>query len=222
MGQIVRTISVKWFVALPFYFFTFLPLTAGNTLPKETAAHFCRLLVNDGEGRVSTLSSYIRSQQTATSDSLTLEQLFCNYVFQYDGWQTLRIFPHSNNGIVSWYAAIDKLPADLDPEHQKYIHDVFPHLAAEIEAGNWATVDAYITRMEQYQCRFGGSQQPTPNIQHLTPMIAASLILLFLLIPVLMTKRPFVSLSYITKGKPYEKDYRDRSSRMPRGQGDSR
>lgn len=185
MRQIVRNISARWFVVLPFYFFTFLPLTAHSILPKDIAAHFCRLLVNDGEGRVTTLSSYIRSQQTAASDSLTLEQLFCNYVFQYDGWQTLRIFPHSTNGQLSWYAATDALPSNLDSEHQKYIHEVFPHLAEEIKTGNWSTVDAYITRMEQYQCRFGSIQQPIANSPAL---IAAMLFLLFLLIPVLKKK----------------------------------
>ena len=198
MRQIVRHIAARWLVALPFYFFAFLPLTAQNVLPKATAAHFCRLLVNDREGRVCSLSSYIRSQQTATSDSLTLEQMFCSYVFQYDGWQTLRIFPHSTHGQVSWYASTDALPSDLDPEHQKYIHEVFQRLTAEVEAGHWEAVDAYIDRMEQYQCRFGGIQQPIANSQAL---IAGMLFLLFLLVPFLMTKRPLVSLSYRTKGK---------------------
>ena len=210
-------------MVLPFYFFTFLPLTADNTLPQETAAHFCRLLVNDREGRVCTLSSYIRTRQATTSDSLTLEQLFCSYVFQHDGWQTLRIFPHSANGQVSWYAAIDALPGDLDPEHQKYIHEVFQRLVAEVEASHWETVDAYIDRMAQYQCRFGHDIHSTLHTTHSTliPWIAGMLFLLFLLIPVMMTKRPPVSLSYITKGKPYEKDYRNRGTRMPCGQGDS-
>lgn len=192
MKQIVRTISVKWFMLLPFYFFTFLPLAAQNTLPKETAAHFCRLLVNDDEGHVCTISNYIRTHQTATSDSLTLQQLFTTYVFQYEGWKTLRIFPHCTEGRVKWYAATDALPSDLDLEHQKYIREVFLRLATEVEAGNWTQVDAYINRMEQYQCRFGSSSPSTfstPLATHI-PWIAVLLFLFFLFGPVLIIKRP--------------------------------
>ena len=85
-----------------------------------------------------------------------------NYVFDYQGWQTLRIFPHQKaDGIVEWYAPTDELPQDMSEEHQKYIHEVFPRLIAEIEAGNWDTADAYIDRMIQYQCQFGGSKLPS-------------------------------------------------------------
>ena len=192
MGRIVKTIMAKGFMLFPFYFFTFLPLAAQNTLPKETAAHFCRLLVNDDEGHVCTISNYIRTHQTATSDSLTLQQLFTTYVFQYEGWKTLRIFPHCTEGSVKWYAATDALPSDLDHEHQKYIREVFPRLATEVEAGNWTQVDAYINRMEQYQCRFGSSSPSTFNTPLAThiPWIAVLLFLFFLFGPVLIIKRP--------------------------------
>lgn len=194
---------------------------AGDTLPKETAAHFCRLLVNDGEGRVCTLSSYIRKHQTETSDSLTLEQLFTTYVFHYDGWKTLRIFPHSDGHQVNWYAATDALPSNLDQEHQRYIHEVFQRLAVEVEAGRWATVDAYIDRIVQYQCRFAAVPRRDASRQPIAGIVG-TLLFLFLLCPLLMTKRAHVSLSYITKQVTYEKNYRDRSSCMPCGQGDSR
>ena len=62
--------------------------------------------------------------------------------------------------MVSWYSAADKLPASMSSEHQKYIREVFPRLIAEVEAGHWSTVDAYIDRMIQYQCQFGGTKLP--------------------------------------------------------------
>ena len=158
--------------------------TLNVQLPKETAAHFCRLLVNDGEGRVSTISSYIRTHQATASDSLTLEQLFTNYVFQYEGWKTLRIFPHSTKDQVRWYAATDALPDDLDPEHQKYICEIFGRLSTEVEAGHWEAVNACINRMEQYQCRFGGVSRADTSRQPVT-WIVGSLFLLFLLFPAL-------------------------------------
>ena len=148
-------------------------------LPKATAAHFCRLLVCDGEGNISPISSYIRSHQTSPSDSLTQEQMFTTYVFNYDGWKTLRIFPHNAAGTVSWYASADTLPASMEAEHRKYIREVFLHLLPEIEAANWQTVDAYIDRMLQYQTTFGAPQHPsTPSLWPAVAIIAILTLLL--------------------------------------------
>ena len=91
-------------------------------------------------------------------DSLSVEQIFTGYVLLADGWQTMRLFPHQENSVISWYSATDELPASIDAEHQKYIREVFPRLVAEVQAGDWETVDAYIDRMIQYQCQFGGQK----------------------------------------------------------------
>ena len=133
----------------------------GETIPSAQAAHFCRLLLYDGE-TIMPMSVHARKLMSAT-DSLTAEQLFTSYVFYRDNWQALRIFPHAAaDGTVAWYSPADS-PASLDSEHQKYIHEVMPRLRQEILAGNWQTVDAYIDRMIQYQCRFG-SEPPRDNV----------------------------------------------------------
>ena len=93
-------------------------------------------------------------------DSLSVEQIFTGYILLADGWQTMRLFPHQENGVISWYSATDELPASINSEHQKYIHEVFPRLVAEVQAGDWKTVDAYIDRMIQYQCQFGSKKFP--------------------------------------------------------------
>ena len=93
-------------------------------------------------------------------DSLSVEQIFTGYILLADGWQTMRLFPHQENGVVSWYSATDELPASINSEHQKYIQEVFPRLIAEVQAGDWETVDAYIDRIMQYQCQFGGQKLP--------------------------------------------------------------
>ena len=136
-----------------------------TTLPQEQAKHFCQLMVCDNNNRVIPLHAYIRQQPLQQNDSLSIEQLFATYVFDYDGWQILRIFPHQKaDGTVVWYSATDALPQDMGIEHQKYIHEVFPRLLAEIQAGNWQTADAYIERMVQYQCKFGAtSTTATPS-----------------------------------------------------------
>ena len=127
-------------------------------LPEKQAAHFCQLFVSDNSS-LSTLSRRAH-QMIQPDDSLSVEQIFAGYILLADGWQTMRLFPHQENGAVSWYSATDELPASMDSEHQKYIREVFPRLAAEIQAGHWSTVDAYIDRMIQYQCQFGGQKLP--------------------------------------------------------------
>ena len=127
-------------------------------LPQAQAAHFCQLFVADGSS-VSTLAYHAR-KTIQSDDSLSVEQIFAGYVLLADGWQTMRLFPHLEDGVVSWYSATDELPASIDSEHQKYIREVFPRLVAEVQTGDWETVDAYIDRMIQYQCQFGGQKLP--------------------------------------------------------------
>ena len=144
---------------------------APEVIPKETAAHFCQLLINDN-GNIYPLSHQARrllspeySPQSTDSCIQTPEQLFTSYIFQEDNWQVLRLFPHlADDGTVSWYAPADDLPASLGTEHQKYIREVLPRLKAEVEACRWQTVDAYIDKMIEYQCQFGGkSRNTSPN-----------------------------------------------------------
>ena len=138
-------------------------------LPEKQAAHFCqlfvseRLRVGDGtSGMNSSLSTLSRRahQMIPPDDSLSIEQIFAGYILLADGWQTMRLFPHQENGAVSWYSATDELPVSIDSEHQKYIREVFPRLVAEVQLGHWSTVDAYIDRMIKYQCQFGGQKLP--------------------------------------------------------------
>ena len=151
-------------------------------IPQKQAVHFCRLFVSTNSS-VSTLSMQARkmiqlTEQRAPSelarkwssrdgrrrsqpdDSLSVEQIFAGYVLLADGWQTMRLFPHQENGAVSWYSATDELPASIDSEHQKYIREVFPRLVAEVQLEHWSTMDDYIDRMIQYQCQFGGQKLP--------------------------------------------------------------
>ena len=127
-------------------------------MPEKQAVHFCQLLISDGGSLSPILVHAHRTMQP--EDSLSVEQIFAGYVLLAYGWQTMRLFPHQENGVVSWYSATDELPVSIGSEHQKYIREVFPRLVAEVQAGDWETVDAYIDRMIQYQCQFGGQKLP--------------------------------------------------------------
>ena len=160
------------------------PVFASNprVLPQKQAAHFCRLLVNDGDGHIYPLSVYAhRLTMLLCHDDhygvYSAEQVFTGLIFFYDDWQqermpfsngqgrmlmeelhsgqTLRLFPHTKQKKTIWYAPTDQLPASLDKEHQKYIREVFSRLNALVQSSNWKAVDEFIDRMIQYQCRFG-------------------------------------------------------------------
>ena len=150
-----------------------------SVLPQKQAAHFCQLFVSESSS-LSTLSRRAH-QMIPADDSLSVEQIFAGYVLLADGWQTMRLFPHQEDGVVSWYSATDELPASIDAEHQKYIREVFPRLVSEVQLGNWSTVDAYIDRMIQYQCQFGGSKLPArPSSAALIGIFLLFLALIFL------------------------------------------
>lgn len=160
------------------------PVFASNprVLPQKQAAHFCRLLLNDGEGSIYPISVYARrlTMLLCHDDhygTFSAEQVFTGLIFFYDDWQqepmpfsngqgrvlmeelhsgqTLRLFPHTKQKKTIWYAPTDQLPASLDKEHQKYIREVFSRLNALVQSSNWKAVDEFIDRMIQYQCRFG-------------------------------------------------------------------
>ena len=148
-------------------------------IPQQQAAHFCQLFVSNNSS-VSTLSMQARRMIQA-DDSLSVEQIFAGYVLLADGWQTMRLFPHQEDGVVSWYSTTDELPHSIDSEHQKYIREVFPRLVAEVQAGDWETVDAYIDRMIQYQCQFGGKKlPPRPSSAAIIGIFLLFLALIFL------------------------------------------
>ena len=137
-------------------------------IPQQQAVHFCQLFVAERlrgmDTSLSTLSFRAKSRRSQPDDSLSVEQIFAGYVLLADGWQTMRLFPHQEDGVISWYSATDKLPSTMSSEHQKYIREVFPRLIAEVQAGHWSKVDAYIDRMIQYQCQFGSSKlSPRPS-----------------------------------------------------------
>ena len=148
-------------------------------IPQKQAAHFCQLFVSNNSS-LSTLSRRAY-QMIQADDSLSVEQIFAGYVLLADGWQTMHLFPHQENGVVSWYSATEELPHSIDSEHQKYIREVFPRLVAEVQAGNWSTVDAYIDRMIQYQCQFGGQKLPSrPSSAAIVGIFLLFLALIFL------------------------------------------
>ena len=178
--------------------------------PPSQAAHFCQLFIDDGGGHLYTLSTYaqhlvtILCGQPAYGD-LTAEQVFTGLVFFFDDWAqqpllhqadpavltvlqelhsgaTLRIFPHQSVEGVVWYAPTDQLPVNVGAEHRRYMQEVFCRLNGEVQAANWAAVDAYVDRMLQYQCRFGAvSAAPSaPASPYFVPAIVALIAALLL------------------------------------------
>lgn len=122
-------------------------------------------------------------------DSLSIEQIFVGFILQDANWQGMRFFPHHTANGVMWYSAADELPVSMSAEHQKYIHEVFPRMIAQAETGNWDSFDAYIDKMLQYQCQFGGSQAVSAALPSHLVSIA-----IFFIVVVLVSRFLFVLL----------------------------
>lgn len=156
-------------------------------IPKAQAARFCQLFLYDGHN-IMPLSHHARRLMKpnsrllpADSSQLTSEQMFATYVLYQDNWRSLRLFPHlATDGTVSWYAPADNIPESVGEEHQKYIREVLPRLKAEVQAGHWQAVDAYIDKMIEYQCQFGGKSCNTSGNPTLFLIIGALLLLGYL------------------------------------------
>ena len=149
-------------------------------LPQATAARFCQLLVCDNDEQLLSLTSFLRKNPLEANDSLTTEQLFCDYIFHYGGWQTLRIFPYRDGHQAHWFAATSTLPEDMPEEHQRYIQEVLVRMQSEVDAERWVTVDAYIDRLLQYQRQFGPVATTTSTVSLPVPFIIGVLFALFL------------------------------------------
>jgi hypothetical protein len=130
----------------------------------DIALHFTQILVCDAEGNVGSLSAFLANSTHQSPEAN--HQLFFSYVFNYDGWKTLRIFPHQReDGTMGWYAASDSLPSSVDAEHRQFIHEALPRLGNLIEAKDWQAADAFIDRLLLYQTTFGTVQKEQPHHQ---------------------------------------------------------
>lgn len=184
-------------------------LASPRTLPQKQAAHFCQLLVNDGEDSVYPISLYAKHLTTMLCDSTsygdyTAEQVLTGILFYYKDWVqdslllaahpesrmlvselhsggTLRVFPHQEKDKTIWYAPTDQLPETLDKEHQRYIQEVFLRLNEEVQAERWENVDAFIDKMIRYQCEFGSTKTNHKPSKYLIPGVFIAILALIIL-----------------------------------------
>lgn len=137
--------------------------TIPKVMPKEQAAHFCKVLIYDGNS-IAPLNYHAHRIITQENDSLTTEQLFSSFVLYQDNWLQMRLFPHSDgNGNVAWCAPGDEIPESIGTEHIKYMREVLPLLRRHIDKGDWNTVDEIIDKLIKYQCTFGNINQGKEN-----------------------------------------------------------
>ena len=73
----------------------------------------------------------------------------------------LKLFPYNDKGTITWYAPTSSLPETMDPEHQKYMRDVFTRLNGEIQAGRYDVANQYLDKLLQYQLTFGERSLPS-------------------------------------------------------------
>ncbi len=72
----------------------------------------------------------------------------------------LKVFPYTQHA-TTWYSPVDRYPADIQAEQQEYMKNVFSLLNEEAHAGRFDRMNEYLTKMQKYQVRYGGSSLPT-------------------------------------------------------------
>ena len=75
----------------------------------------------------------------------------------------LKLFPHTSaDGQTAWYSPADPLPLGVETEHRKYMGSVIGWLQRDIADGNYQRVNEGISRLHDYQLRFGAGSMPSP------------------------------------------------------------
>ena len=75
---------------------------------------------------------------------------------------TLRVLPYTDErGTTVWYAPSDSIPDTVEPEHKKYITQVFNLMYEDVLAGHDDRVNVFLDKMLTYQQQNGGHSVPS-------------------------------------------------------------
>ena len=85
-----------------------------------------------------------------TDDKLSL-------IMQLRQGKPLKIFPFKG----AWYSPTDKKPADMEPERQEYMTNIFALLYQDALTGNYSEMNEALHKMQKYQRTFGGNTLPS-------------------------------------------------------------
>ena len=160
------------------------------SIPPETADRMGRVLMvhNDRVCPVETYALDFTKKLCGqrSYDGYTPVQVLAGFIFYYDQWaaspivrakvkhpeereylltaihtgRPLRLFPYTDRGHIIWYAPTDELPATMDPEHRRYMRELFTLLNGAVQDADWDVVDRNLERLQQYQHTFGGTSVP--------------------------------------------------------------
>ena len=78
-------------------------------------------------------------------------------IMQLRQGKPLKIFPFKGD----WYSPTDKMPADMEPERQEYMANIFSLLYQDALTGNHGEMNEALSKMQKYQVRYGGNALPS-------------------------------------------------------------
>lgn len=75
---------------------------------------------------------------------------------------SLTIFPHEKNPTqVTWFSPVSNLPPSLSRAEAGFIRDLFSLIAAQVQEGQFSSVDHILEKLQLYQVKHGGYSIPT-------------------------------------------------------------
>jgi ABC-type transport system involved in cytochrome c biogenesis permease subunit len=72
----------------------------------------------------------------------------------------LKLFPHIQEGKITWFAPTDALPSAMDKGERLYIQQVFTFLYQDVLAGNDDAAIQLMKKIQKYQIKNGGNSIP--------------------------------------------------------------
>ena len=83
-------------------------------------------------------------------------------ILQLRQGKMLKVFPFkTSKGDIRWYAPTDKLPAEIDSLHQRYIAELFNVLNTDVMVDNYTHVEELVTGLRKFQIINGAASIPS-------------------------------------------------------------
>ena len=130
---------------------------------------------------------------------------------------SLKLFPYTDERGTHWYAPTDSIPDTVEPEHKKYITEVFSRLYDDVLKGDEKRVTAYFDKMAEYQRMSGGNSLPSGTsirAEHLYNAIPFATILFMVCLTM-----GFLTLGYFMRRLVKNKEQGERGKELLEEQG---
>lgn len=111
------------------------------------------------------LGPYVRESMSGATDKFHKDVMAVDdrlmMIMEYSRGTSLKLFPYTAGGSITWYAPVDKPAATVPADHSMYMAGAIPLLAEAAADGDMERVEMLIGKMKRYQEKNGGVSLPS-------------------------------------------------------------